>query len=96
MSDSFDGPAEVGDGNYVGLRLVMGGGDYHYGWVAFAPRVDGVYTITGFAFNSTLNEGIVAGAGMIPEPTTAAMLLLGGTAFAFSRRRRLEGSISAA
>ncbi|MGA0901106.1 MAG: PEP-CTERM sorting domain-containing protein, partial [Luteolibacter sp.] len=88
---------------FAPLRIDAGGGNYNYGWVevtvvsgnTFSPPYLGTVdvTVTGFAFNSNVNEAIEAGA--IPEPSTVACLLLGGSAFAFSRRRRLEQKQSA-
>lgn len=93
----FTGPNDSITG-YAPLRIDAGGGNYHYGWVEITTEVGNVWsppyvgtatvTVTGFAFNTNLNEAIQAGA--IPEPSTLACLLLGGSAFAFSRRRRLE------
>jgi hypothetical protein len=90
---------DVGNNNYVGLRMDLGGGNYNYGWVAFAPKItidEFVYTITGFAFQGTPNTPIAAGdVGAIPEPSTVACLLLGGSAFVFSRHRRRESKKNA-
>jgi len=83
---------------FAPLRINAGDGNYHYGWAEITTQAGNIssppylgavtVTVTGFAFNTNLNEAI--GAGAIPEPSTVACLLLGGSAFAFSRRRRLE------
>lgn len=84
---------------FAPLRIDAGDGNYNYGWVEVSvvsgdfnspPYMETVnVTVTGFAFNTNVNEAIQAGA--VPEPSTVACLLLGGSAFAFSRRRRPAG-----
>jgi hypothetical protein len=86
----------AGDKDFVGLRMDLGDGNYNYGWAAFAPvfEEDGpVFTITSFAFQGTSNTPILAGqTSVIPEPSTMISLILGGSAFAFSRRRKVAGA----
>lgn len=92
------GPNETKTG-FAPLRIDAGGGNYNYGWVEVSvvsgdtssPPYAGTanVTVTSFAFNTNFNEAIQAGA--VPEPSTVACLLLGGSAFAFSRRRRPAG-----
>lgn len=98
-ADGNWGVSGPGDSNtgYAPLRIDAGGGNYHYGWAEITTEAGNIYsppylgtvdvTVTGFAFNTTVNQAIEAGA--IPEPSALAYLLLGGSAFAFSRRRRL-------
>lgn len=82
---------------YAPLRMDFGGGNYKYGWAEITyANIGSMYTenatatITSFAFESTANTPIQAGA--IPEPSTVACLVLGGSAFAFSRRRRQQSN----
>lgn len=92
------GPNETNSG-FAPLRIDAGDGNYNYGWVEVSvvsgntnspPYLGTVnVTVTSFAFNTNFNEAIQAGA--VPEPSTVACLLLGGSAFAFSRRRRPAG-----
>lgn len=92
------GPNETKTG-FAPLRIDAGDGNYNYGWVEVSvvsgntnsPPYAGTanVTVTSFAFNTNFNEAIQAGA--VPEPSTVACLLLGGSAFAFSRRRRPAG-----
>lgn len=100
----FSGPNESNTG-FAALRIDAGGGNFYYGWAEITAEVGNSFsppylgtadiTVTGFAFNTIVNEGIEAGA--VPEPSSVACLLLGGSAFALSRRRRREeGSASAA
>lgn len=93
----FSAPGDSSTG-FAPLRINAGGGNYQYGWAEITTVAGNIYsppylgtssvTISGFAFNTNLNEQIEAGA--IPEPSTVTCLLLGGSAFAFSRRRRME------
>lgn len=78
----------VGAGNYVGLEWDIGGGDVRYGWarVDVTPDNFGTATLFSFAYESTPNTPIEAGA--IPEPTTLALLAAGGGALALNRRRK--------
>lgn len=91
-NSAFGGYWLAGDTGYIGLRIDLSGGNYNYGWAAIAPAVDpNSFTITGFAFEKTVNAPIEAGA--IPEPSTVALagvaaLVLGGSAYMRSRRRR--------
>lgn len=93
----FTGPFDSKTG-FAPLRINAGSGNYHYGWAEITTEAGNInsppylgtatVTITGFAFNTTVNQAIQAGA--IPEPSTVTCLILGGSAFAFSRRRRLS------
>ncbi|WP_428387015.1 PEP-CTERM sorting domain-containing protein [Mucisphaera sp.] len=74
----------VGTGGYIGFQFDIDGST-HYGWA----QVDVTLTpqeavITGYAYESTPNTGIVAGA--IPEPTSLALLAAGAGALGLRRR----------
>ena len=72
---------------YAALRISAAGGNFHYGWANIITSTSAkTATITGFAFESTANTAIQAGA--IPEPSTHALLLLTGMAGYFASRRR--------
>ena len=72
---------------YAALRIDAGSGNFHYGWANIITSTSAkTATITGFAFESTANTAIQAGA--IPEPSTHALLLLTGMAGYFASRRR--------
>lgn len=100
LTKNGNGPWTSGGDAYAALRISAGGSDYNYGWVninfdALTPTA----TITGFAFETTANTPIAAGA--VPEPSTVALagvaaLILGGSAYVRSRRRREEEQKEAA
>ena len=95
------GPDETQSG-FAPLRIDAGGGNYNYGWVevtvvsgnTFSPPYLGTLdvTVTGFAFENTVNTAIEAGA--IPEPTTYALLALAGLfgAAVWHHRRQKVGA----
>jgi hypothetical protein len=76
---------------FVGLRIDAGSGNYNYGWAQYVYNdVSNSLTLLDFAFESSVNTAIVAGATAVPEPANTAMLLAAGAAgvAAFRRRRR--------
>lgn len=77
----------LGAGGFVGLEWDIGGGDVRYGWarVDVLPDNMGTATLFSFAYESTANMPIEAGA--VPEPTSLALLAAGGGALALARRR---------
>ena len=90
-----------GKTSYIGLRMDLGDTNYSYGWATlnYGLNEEDPVTINGFAFESTPNAQIKAGA--VPEPSTVALagvaaLLLGGSAYMRSRRRREEEQKEAA
>lgn len=78
---------------YVGFKFTIeADASVHYGWarVSLPTPVTGTTTQAGgtiidYAYDSTANTAILAGAGVAPEPTTLAALALGGV---FVHRRR--------
>ena len=59
----------------------------HYGWVRISNPFDGTGgTIMDFAYETEPGVGILAGAGMIPEPATSALLAVGGLLLALRRK----------
>lgn len=99
MSYNGSGPWAGGGNAYAPLRINAGGGDYHYGWVNinFTDNGDGTSTstITGFAFEDVVNTAILAGdtgasgsGSAVPEPSSVALLALGGL-FGLAARRNM-------
>jgi hypothetical protein len=88
-----------GGSGYIALRLNAGGGNYNYGWAQLSFVNNGdlttALTISGFAFENTVNTSINAGdqgggPAPVPEPGTMAV---GAGLFALAvgahlRRRR--------
>ena len=59
-------------------------GNWYYGWIGYTgAETSG--TITGWAYNTVADEGIIAGGGAIPTPGAIALL---GVAGLTGRRRR--------
>jgi hypothetical protein len=98
ISGSF-GDWYSGGSGYIALRLNAGGGNYNYGWAQLSFVNNGdlstALTISGFAFENTVNTSINAGdqgggPAPVPEPGTMAV---GAGLFALAvgahlRRRR--------
>ena len=92
------GNFRFGDGEqFIGVRTLIDG-NTHYGWIGVIitdefndgsnpanDRLTG--TITGYAYESTPNLGIVAGA--IPAPGAAALLAIGAMGMGGRRSRRV-------
>jgi hypothetical protein len=82
---------------YAPLRIDAGDGNYNYGWVEIQVVAGNTNTISlpnnievtvkGFAFESTVNTAI--NAGVVPEPSSMALIALGGL-FGLAARRRLS------
>ncbi|MEM7807125.1 MAG: PEP-CTERM sorting domain-containing protein [Planctomycetota bacterium] len=81
--------------DYIGVRTIIDG-QQHFGWIGIVitdqfdgptpaeDRLEGF--VSGYAYNDVPGEGIKA--GVIPEPTSAAVLALGAAGLASMRRRR--------
>lgn len=73
---------------YIGVEFDLGG-QTHYGWVGF--EVDSTSPMNGvirdYAYETTPNTPINAGAGVIPEPASLALLAAGAGALAAPRRK---------
>lgn len=72
---------------YLGLRIDDGTGSFSYGWADISVGNTSV-TLHSFAYETTKNASIQAGA--IPEPSTYAAItgLLAGSAALYARRRK--------
>ncbi len=71
---------------YMGLRFTAGDG-IHYGWIEMS--VSDTYelaTIHSWAYNTVPGEGLVA--GVVPEPSTIALFLVGVITFGIKRFKR--------
>jgi hypothetical protein len=69
---------------YVGLFS-----DGYYGYASLSiPNEDGKMTINKVAFNDVYGQGIIAGGGAIPEPSTYGLIGIGALGVAFAARRR--------
>jgi len=71
---------------YVGLFS-----DGYYGYASLSiPNEDGKMTINKVAFNDVYGQGIIAGGGAIPEPSTYGLIGIGALGVAFAARRRKQ------
>ena len=83
-------------GGYVGIRFGSDGAAHHYyGWmhIAQVDRTVPSFSIDGWAYETTADLAIKAGATVtVPEPTSCALALiaLGAGGLAVHRRRRQE------
>ncbi len=78
---------------YLGLRLGSVGPDYLYGWALIDYQDDAnTLTLKSFAYETELNQGILAGASAVPEPENAAALaaMLSGSLLLRTRRMSLR------
>lgn len=78
----------IDTGKYVGVKFDIGGAT-HYGWVRMdidstSPMHGTVYS---YAYESTPDTAIAAGAMPVPEPTSLALLAAGAGSLALRRRR---------
>jgi hypothetical protein len=83
------------EGNFVGVTEKYIGFRVHlssteelvYGW-ANEIGVSGDVILHGYAYESTPNTAILAGASPVPEPTSLAIFAMGGAGIAAWKRRR--------
>jgi hypothetical protein len=77
----------VGTDKFVGLKWDIGGGNVRFGWarIDVTAANNGTATLFSYAYESTPNTAIAAGA--VPEPSSLALLAAGGGAVALKRRR---------
>lgn len=81
---------------YIGLKFIIAGND-HFGWIRItvAPQstVAGSHpraiTVHEWAYEDVPGQGLEAGAGIIPEPTSLGLLALGSLGLAAHRRRKV-------
>jgi len=81
---------------YIGFRVHLSSTeDLVYGWVKVSTvtnlneiGVSGDVILHGYAYESTPNTAIAAGASPVPEPTSLAIFAMGGAGVAAWKRRR--------
>ena len=91
----YDEPGSAGVGPWAGMTGYMGvqfeaDGETHFGWVHMTvyDEYPGM-TIHSWAYESTPGEGILAGA--VPEPSSAALALIGAlSAWVLRRNHRIS------
>lgn len=73
---------------YMGVKFYIDDFEY-YGWVRISNPFDGISggTIMDYAYETDSGIGILAGAGIVPEPTTIALLSAGAFLLAVRYRR---------
>jgi hypothetical protein len=80
---------------YLGIRFKISGND-HYAWMRITVNPQSTtpgtqprsIIVHEWAFEDVAGTGIVAGAGVVPEPTSLGLLALGSVGLASHRRRR--------
>ena len=81
-----DNGGNVTSGNYVGLRVDQGSGNYNYGYAKYSFS-DTSMKLESVVFETTANNSITTPAA-IPEPSAALLGLAGGAAALVGIRRR--------
>ena len=74
---------------YYGLKFYAGEGTYNYGWMEVSTPGDDL-TFGTAAVETIANTSI--GAGVVPEPSTCALLALAGGAAAVSLLRKKKAA----
>jgi hypothetical protein len=69
---------------YLGVRFEINGQE-HYGWIGFAYANADQIQLTGYAYDTVADQGIVA--GQTPEPPTLGLLALGALGIGLWRRK---------
>jgi hypothetical protein len=91
-TDAGSVSANFGANSFMGFRF--GSSSRNYGWIE--ATWDGTnFEIISAAYESTPDTPILAGATAVPEPSTLAALVLGGTALVARRRRKQEAADTA-
>jgi hypothetical protein len=83
-------PNNLNDAKFVGLKFNVGA-DTHYGWFRVGAEMSGPSArVYDWAYESTPDTAITAGAGApeVPEPSTFALLALGAAGITALKRRR--------
>lgn len=72
---------------YLGMRIELAPGEFHYGWVDIANTLAKPwnYEIRGWAWESEPNKAILAGA--VPEPSGLCLIIIGACGSLLRRRR---------
>ena len=84
------GPFIGAQGKFLGLRFqIPADGSTHYGWARVSVADDLSMTLTDWAYESTADVGIIAGA--VPEPASLGLLALGAAGVVALRRGRKSG-----
>jgi hypothetical protein len=74
---------------FLGLRFGDGLGNFNYGWAEISIDANADVTLSRFAYDTVVNEQILAGqTSSVPEPSSAALLVLGAAGMAAYRKRR--------
>jgi PEP-CTERM motif len=76
---------------YLGMRIELAPGEFHYGWVDIANTLAKPwnYEIRGWAWESEPNKAILAGA--VPEPSSLILVAAGACGLLVRRRRVTVG-----
>jgi len=77
--------------SYFGMDYDLGGGNYNLGWVEYSTSADGAtITLLDAYMNTTPNDPVTVGVGIVPtpEPSTTALVAIGGIGGLMMIRRR--------
>ena len=69
---------------FLGLRF-GDGTNFNYGWAEIAIDSGGNMNLTRFAYNTALNQPILAGQTPVPEPSSMALMVMGAAGMAAYR-----------